>query len=888
MKLRSVATLFGSWISLALSPSHAAVSSAGTEPRDVVRTASSSSAGSTREAPTVLSVFEVKEEKDEGYRSTQTVEGSNTLTNLRDTPNSISVMNRELIDDLISLDVRELSAYMVTGESTESLDGIFGGGHVFRGIASNIGLRDGVTWFTPVDTYNIERVEVLRGPTAFLYGEGTVGGLVNQLTKSAATTNHNRLNLIFGSNDLYRVEIDINRKLSDKLAVRGALAYQDGKSFQNHVGRTLKAMFLTTTYTPFANTRIKVSGELGRNHINLGSNVMADQFSTTERTGQTAAISATNGGYTYLPATGTFFRSTGVMRRSSGTGLAVFDENILPRALNFNGPDGQNLVHYGSLATTINQKVTEEFNVQFGGTFGKAQRTARQESGAAVDRIYLDTDRTLPDGTPNPDFNQYYTEFYNRIQRHSEPVRKLQVTAVYDLDLKFTKQRLVGMYMYQDDEPNMEFYSETVDPSSPEFRGTFNGDNTLAAFQANRTVHSQNFFYRRYYLKDGDGADITGKNIVPGRSVWMRDTVAESANGRSTTRKYKTPGYGFGASGTYFKGRLHSLVGWRRSTFKQARTLDFYNYVTNETYRVPEAVVDPVDLTADSYNYGGVFHVAKFLAASFNYSQSVALSSGIGGALLRPGTIRGPGKGDGNEYALRWSFLDGRLESNWTYYITNNLRVTASPAVPAVVRQNELGAIFDDINPSGGDLQTTKASGFEFETVANLTKNWRLTWNLATNELEVTERYPDVRHYQARAREQNIPTPETDAFLASVPEGTPLPGFTKTTSNLVTNYRFTSGPLKGFSIGGGGRYRDRSYRGNFVLDRDGTAEQLWSEAYTIWNLSLGYRTTILDRRTDIAVNISNVFDKDYFRSRSIGVGSWQEGRSFRCAIRTQF
>ena len=67
----------------------------------------------------------------------------------------------------------------------------------------------------------------------------------------------------------------------------------------------------------------------------------------------------------------------------------------------------------------------------------------------------------------------------------------------------------------------------------------------------------------------------------------------------------------------------------------------------------------------------------------------------------------------------------------------------------------------------------------------------------------------------------NQPTPLTDAFLSAVPDGTPLPGFTKVRSNLVTNYRFDRGPLKGCSIGGGGQYREHSYQGNFDLNRDG-------------------------------------------------------------------
>lgn len=712
------------------------------------------------------------------------------------------------------------------------------------------------------------------------------------MTKTALPNNQQKINLIFGSHNLHRVEIDINRRVNDKLSLRAVMAYQDVKGFQRHAGREIKAAFLTASYRPLENTKVNLSGELGRNHINLGANAMADQFSTTTRTGQTAAISDTTGGYTFLPGRGLFYRTTSALQRSSGTGLAVFDESIQPRELNFNGPDGQNRVHYGALNMQISQKVTNDFNVQIVGAYQKAQRTARQRAGSSVDRIYIDTDRTLPNGTINPYFNEYYTEFYNRNIVHTEPQHNVRATAVYDLDLKFTKQRIIGVFLHHDSDPQNEFYTETVDPKGPNFTGSLaNAENSLAAYQANRTVHSRNFFYRRYYLKDGDGKEITKKTTVPGQSVMMRDAVADGGNGRLADEFYRTPGYGFGASGSYLNGRLHTLAGWRRSAFNVSRGRDFYNYVTGLTYRVSTipglAQPNVIRITKDRVNYGGVLHLADFVAAYFNYAQSMALSSGVGGAQLRPNTLRGPGLGDGNEYGLRWSFLGGRIESNWTYYMTNQLRVGANPGIPTAVGQNELARIFTDINPTGGDTQATKASGVEFETVANLTKNWRLIWNYATNKLATSDRYPDLRYYQARAKAQNTPTPETDAFLATVPDGTPLPGFTKIRSNLVTNYRFSEGRLKGFSIGGGGQYRDMAYRGNFDLNRDGIAEQLWSPGYTILNLYIGYRTKILNRSTDINVNINNLLDKSYYRSLGIGAGAWEDGRNFRVAVRTE-
>jgi len=72
--------------------------------------------------------------------------------------------------------------------------------------------------------------------------------------------------------------------------------------------------------------------------------------------------------------------------------------------------------------------------------------------------------------------------------------------------------------------------------------------------------------------------------------------------------------------------------------------------------------------------------------------------------------------------------------------------------------------IFTDINQTGGDRQQTKSGGLELKTIANITSNWRLSWNIASNELATSNRYPALRSYQARAKDQTKPTPEGRSF----------------------------------------------------------------------------------------------------------------------------
>ena len=127
----------------------------------------------------------------DGYVATRSVTATKTNTPLLETPQSISVIGQEQI--------REQGATSLT-QATQYTPGIYSGvfGNdarldffLLRGfVASDYGLyKDslqllnyGFNYFR-VDPFGLERIEVLRGPSAVLFGAGNPGGLVNQITK---------------------------------------------------------------------------------------------------------------------------------------------------------------------------------------------------------------------------------------------------------------------------------------------------------------------------------------------------------------------------------------------------------------------------------------------------------------------------------------------------------------------------------------------------------------------------------------------------------------------------------------------------------------------------------------------------------------------------------
>jgi outer membrane receptor protein involved in Fe transport len=853
-------------------------------------------------APTVLSIFEVRADKDEGYRSTHTTSAFNALTTLRNTPGSISVMNRELMDDLNVVDVAELSKFAITGEvgtATEGQSGAMSGGgaHVFRGLTSGIQLRNGVSFQAPVDAYALERVELLRGPSAFLNGEGAPGGMLNSISKQPQFTgNFEKLNLLIGSYDFYRAEFDVNRRLNDKFGVRAVIAYHNEESFRNHASRDFKAGYLAAHYRPYVHTNFRVNIETTRNFSRQLGAILSDGYTISDRNGSFTTLTATTGGPTYIPATGAFYDSTG-LRRSVGTNILLNylpATNVMPRKMNLSGRNATFDIVTKTVGIEAMQRVTEDFNVRLDIALRDTFRNGRNRNGSGSGRLMRDLDPTLPNGTPNPYFRELYTEYYFFEVRDSEPRVNFRLSGVYDLKFPFMTQRVLVMGSHSTTNPGQqstEFLppSNVVDRASGFFKGAaFNPANTAAAYVANNAIMAQNYFRRRFYLRDGDRNSITANTLVTGLE---RQEIDGNLQGASIAgnRIFRIKSFGGGMSGSYFKERLSTMVGWRIDGVDQEIHRDFYNYVTRQRFTDPTFVPPATDISKydinkqSSINYGAVFTPIPLVSVYYNYAQSVAISSGIGAGTKFDNTIRGVPTGDGDEFGLRWSLFDGRLESNWTRYRTYMLRTSITASLPA---RTELFGIFPTANLNGSDTQATKAQGYEFETVANLTKNWRLIWNYASNDLELSQRLPITKAFRDAAKAKNAPTPETDAYLLTVPDGVPVTGFTKVRTNLVTNYRFTSGPLRNLSIGGGAQYRQKSYLGNFDLNLDGVAEQLFTPPYWLGNLSLGYRTRVWNRPVDLGLGISNVTNKNYYRAFALGAGNWGDPRTFRLSIRT--
>ncbi len=120
----------------------------------------------------------------EGYVAISSA-GLKTDTPLIDTPQSVSVVTREQLDDQALQDIGDILRYTPgasIGQGEGNRDQITIRGQNTTADFFVDGIRDDVQYFRPL--YNIERVEIHKGPNAMIFGRGGGGGIINRVAKS--------------------------------------------------------------------------------------------------------------------------------------------------------------------------------------------------------------------------------------------------------------------------------------------------------------------------------------------------------------------------------------------------------------------------------------------------------------------------------------------------------------------------------------------------------------------------------------------------------------------------------------------------------------------------------------------------------------------------------
>ncbi len=122
------------------------------------------------------------------------------------------------------------------GEEKFSIRGFDASQSIYKD-GARVNNRFNATNIATTETANIERYDVLKGPAAILYGAGEPGGVINYVTKKPFFAKYSSVEVMAGSYDYYRVEVDHNAPINDSLAFRVVASYQDSEANRAHTFR---------------------------------------------------------------------------------------------------------------------------------------------------------------------------------------------------------------------------------------------------------------------------------------------------------------------------------------------------------------------------------------------------------------------------------------------------------------------------------------------------------------------------------------------------------------------------------------------------------------------------------------------------------------------------
>lgn len=172
-----------------------------------------------KEAVLQLSPFVVLADNDRGHRSQRTSVGSRSAADLMNLPVSVGLINLEQLNDFAAISVHTALRYGVSGVTQNQS---FNDDVNIRGFRAGTALHNG--GFTPsnnkgVPLYDIERVEVLKGPAAMLTGANTgIGGSINYVSRRPKATPQGELQVSVTDNGARRGVLNVSgpvRKSSD-------------------------------------------------------------------------------------------------------------------------------------------------------------------------------------------------------------------------------------------------------------------------------------------------------------------------------------------------------------------------------------------------------------------------------------------------------------------------------------------------------------------------------------------------------------------------------------------------------------------------------------------------------------------------------------------------
>ena len=251
----------------------------------VAQTAPAPSGGAAPDAAVKLDPFSVSASSDVGFVAANSLAGGRIATALKDTPVAYSVLTSEFLEAFNINDAGKAADFSVNTNQyvNDGLQGVQGNTTVvvrIRGQAANTPTRNFFPYAIAADSYNVDRIDFARGANASLFGAGGSAGTLNTVSKQALTNKTIReVRLQVGSWDNYRVTVDLNQPINEKIALRTNLLWSDGETWRQREFEARKGFTMAATYNVTPKLTMRAEYEFRTTDKTSGTNRSKDNTS---------------------------------------------------------------------------------------------------------------------------------------------------------------------------------------------------------------------------------------------------------------------------------------------------------------------------------------------------------------------------------------------------------------------------------------------------------------------------------------------------------------------------------------------------------------------------------------------------------------------------------
>ena len=217
-----------------------------------------------QERSDALPTVDVMGRREQSYKNSISFVGTKTATALKDVPQSINYVTKELILDQGAITVNDVVRNMsgvnpYSFYNDFSIRGFRATGNRNSGNLVN-GMRTQTSLWRQSSLANIERVEVIKGPASALFGNAAPGGVINRVTKKPLDVARQSVTLTTGSFGTTRAYTDFTGPLNDKktLLYRLNLGYENTDGFRDLQGLTSYIVAPSFTYRASKQTQLNI------------------------------------------------------------------------------------------------------------------------------------------------------------------------------------------------------------------------------------------------------------------------------------------------------------------------------------------------------------------------------------------------------------------------------------------------------------------------------------------------------------------------------------------------------------------------------------------------------------------------------------------------------